>query len=171
MGIDMSAAELSNILIQGKEQFHGEQEEVRDAGINHSDFLNVDDTSSRHLCKNGYCTAIVSPLFSYFESTASKSRINFLLVLQGAQELYAVTEECLNYAFEREIDDQVLDKLEKYEGKQFTSRANWEKFLKKRKIVSEGDVRTATEAAVVGGAFKMGLDLMTFLALNIKAKR
>jgi hypothetical protein len=29
----MSPAELSNILIQGKEQFHQENEEVRDAGI------------------------------------------------------------------------------------------------------------------------------------------
>ena len=157
--IDMSPAELSNILIQGKEQFHQENEEVRDAGIRHSNFLNVDDTSSRHQGRNGYCTAIGSPLFSYFKSTDSKSRINFLRVLQGAQEVYAITEESLNYAFARDIDDQVLEELEQFEGRRFANRAAWENFLKKRKIDSAEDIRTATEAALVGGAFKIGLDL------------
>jgi hypothetical protein len=104
MGIDMSPAELSNILIRNQESFHQEKEEIRNAGIRHSDFLNTDDTSSRHQGKNGYCTTICSPLFAYFKSTESKSRANFLEVLLGSRELYAITEESLNYAFERGLE-------------------------------------------------------------------
>lgn len=159
LGIDMSAAELSNILIKGKEEFHQEKEEIREAGIEHSDYVNADDTSSRHQGKNGYCTAIGSPLFSYFQSTGSKSRINFLQILQGPNELYVINEECLNYAFERGLTDQSLDLLERNEGRQFTSRTSWDGFLKKLGIVKEGDIRTATESGLVGGAFKKGINL------------
>jgi hypothetical protein len=159
MGIDMSPAELSNILIQGKESFHHEKEEVRDAGIRHSDFLNTDDTSARHEGKNGYCTAIGSPLFSYFESTGSKSRINFLEVLLGGHELYAITEEGLTYAFQSGLRDDALDILEKIEGKQWSSKTAWESFLSKKKIQTDTDRRIATEAALIGAAFKQGVDL------------
>src|ERR1700728_1814809 len=116
------------------------------------DFLNTDDTSARHQGKNGYCTAIGNSLFSYFESTDCKSRINFLRILQGAQELYAITEEGLNYAFEKGLSDGVLDILEKYEGRRFKDSTTWEAFLKKQKIHGDDDRRTATEAALVGGA-------------------
>lgn len=159
MGIDISPAQLNNILIQNKELFHQEKEEVRDSGIRHSDFVNTDDTSSRHNGKNGYCTALGSPLFSYFESTSSKSRVNFLQVLQGGQVLYAINEECLNYAFEKELGDKALDTLEKFEGRTFTTCEAWEAFLKKQKIKTENDYRIATEAALVGGAMKIGLNL------------
>jgi Transposase IS66 family len=158
MGIDISAAELSNILIQGQESFHKEKEEVREAGLKYSKYINADDTSSRHNGKNGYCTAISSPLFSYFKSTDSKSRINFLKVLQGDWELYAINEEGLNYAFENGICDIALDKLEESEGKKFKSLATWQKFLKKQAIQSENDIRIATEAALVGGL--IGIDLI-----------
>jgi hypothetical protein len=159
MGIDMSPAELSNLLIQGKESFHEEKKEVLDAGMKYSDFLNTDDTSARHQGKNGYCTAIGSPLFSYFESTNSKSRINFLKILQGGQELYAITEESLNYAFEKGLSDEVLDVLEEYSGKKFANIKSWEGFLKKHKIHKDSVSRIATEAALVGGAYKIGINL------------
>lgn len=159
MGIDISPAELSNILIQGKEQFHKESKEVLDAGIRYSDFLNTDDTSARHKGKNGYCTMVGSPLFSYFESTSSKSRINFLRILQGGQEIYAITEESLNYAFEKGLSDGALDRLEKHEGRSFKDRTTWEAFLKKQKIHGDDECRTATEAALVGGSFKAGINL------------
>jgi hypothetical protein len=166
MGIDISPAQLSNILIQNKERFHQEKEEVRDAGMRHSDFVNTDDTSSRHNGENGYCTALGSPLFSYFQSTNSKSRVNFLQILQGCQELYAITEECLNYAFEKELSDKALDTLERFEGKQFRNSRAWETFLKKQKIETEIDRRIATEAALLGGTFKRGfhLDLLPIIS-------
>lgn len=159
MGIDMSPAELSNILIRNQESFHQEKEEIRNAGIRHSDFLNTDDTSSRHRGKNGYCTTICSPLFAYFKSTESKSRANFLEVLLGSRELYAITEESLNYAFERGLRDDALAVLERFEGKEWVSKSDWEVFLKKQNIRKDIDCRIVTEAALIGAAFKLRVDL------------
>ena len=158
MGIDISPAQLSNILIQNKESFHQEKEEILKAGLVFSKFLNADDTGARHDGKNGYCTAIGSPLFTYFESTGSKSRINFLKILQGKEELYALTEESLNYAFEHGIGEKSLAALERHKGKQFQESAFWENFLKKQKIESEKDRRIATEAALLGGALEKGVN-------------
>ncbi len=158
MGIDISPAQLSNILIQNKESFHQEKEEILKAGLVFSKFLNADDTGARHDGKNGYCTAIGSPLFTYFESTGSKSRINFLKILQGKEELYALTEEAINYAFEHGIGEKSLAALEKHKGKQFQESAFWENFLKKQKIESEKDRRIATEAALLGGALEKGVN-------------
>ena len=158
MGIDISPAQLSNILIRKRDCFHQESAEVLDAGVKHSDFLNTDDTSARHQGKNGYCTAVGSPLFSYFESSETKSRINFLRILQGKRELYAITEESLNYAFEANISEKCLDALERYVGKCYTAQENWDAFLRKRKIASDNDCRIATEAALIGGAVQAGFD-------------
>lgn len=158
MGIDISPAQLSNILIQDKEDFHEEKEEILKAGLINSEFINVDDTGARHDGKNGYCTAMSSPLFTYFESTDSKSRINFLKILQGKQELYTITEEALNYAFEQGIGEKALSVLENNESKCFHESSAWEAFLKRQKIESEKDLRIATEGVLLGGVFEKGIN-------------
>jgi hypothetical protein len=49
MGIDLSPAQLSYILIQNKEPFHQEKEEMLKAGLAHSSYLNADDTPEESL--------------------------------------------------------------------------------------------------------------------------
>ncbi len=81
-GTDISSGELNNILIIDKQDFHEEKAAIFETGLELSDYFNTDDTTARHSGKNGYCTHIGSPLFSYFESTSSKSRINFLDIFE-----------------------------------------------------------------------------------------
>jgi hypothetical protein len=158
MGIEISASQLSNILIQGKETFHEEKEEILKAGLIHSQFINADDTGARHDGKNGYCTAIGSPLFSYFQSTDSKSRINFLEILQEKQELYTLTDEALDYAFDQRLRDKAQDILEKNKNRSFQDKEAWENFLKKNRIESKMDHKIATESALLGGLLKNGIN-------------
>lgn len=158
MGIDMSPAQLSNILTKDQDLFHKEKQEVLRAGIACSDFINADDTGARHNGKNGYCTAIGSPLFSYFESTNSKSRINFLKVLQGQQRLYAITEESLDYAFEQGISSKTLIVLERCKNQCFQNSKTWDAFLGDQIKFSKNDCRVATEAALLGGLLRNGLN-------------
>lgn len=82
-GVEISSGELDSLLIVDKEVFHEEKVAILEAGIAHSDHLNTDDTGARHNGKNGVCTHIGSPLFCYFQSSFSKSRINFLEILRG----------------------------------------------------------------------------------------
>ena len=134
-GIKISAGELNNILIEEIDAFHMEKDELLKAGIKHSDYIHTDDTGARHDGKNGVCTVIGSPLFSYFESTSSKSRVNFLEVLRGSRTDYRLTAEALNYAFERGLNDDVQAKLESHEGRVFKTKKRWEKFLEKQSII------------------------------------
>ena len=84
LGIDISTGQLSRILTEGKDAFHQEKAELLPAGLAVSTYVQVDDTGARHRGHNGSCTHIGNELFAYFESTDSKSRLNFLEVLRGA---------------------------------------------------------------------------------------
>ncbi|NCC62215.1 MAG: transposase [Verrucomicrobiae bacterium] len=157
-GIVISAGELDNILIVDKDDFHKEKAAVFEAGIANSNYLNTDDTGARHAGKNGYCTHIGSPLFSFFESTSSKSRINFLEILRGRYSDYILSEDALLYAFEQEVSEKTQEILDDCVNRRFKTKDSWEHFLKKKGICSEKDQRIATEAALLGSAIAHGLN-------------
>lgn len=156
-GVKISAGELDSLLIANNEVFHEEKAAVFEAGIAHSDYLNTDDTGARHNGKNGVCTHIGSPLFCYFESTFSKSRINFLEILRGRHTDYILSEDALLYAFDQGINSRAQTKLDDNVNKKFKDKNAWERFLKKKGIVLEKEQRIATEAALLGSAIFHGL--------------
>ncbi len=80
-------------------------------GLAESSFIGTDDTGARHQGKNGYCTVICNDLFAYFESTDSKSRLNFLQVLQGTQRDYAINETTLAYWERQKLPAALLAQL------------------------------------------------------------
>ena len=126
------------------------------AGVEHSDYIHTDDTGARHDGDNGVCTVIGSPLFTYFESTSSKSRINFLEVLRGSHSDYVINAEALNYAFDRDVNADVQAKLELHDGRVFRTKGSWLKFLKKQGITAVRSVRIATESALFGSIISHG---------------
>ena len=94
-GIDISAGQIDRILTHDKDDLHQEKAEVLEAGLQTASYVGVDDTGARHDGKNGYCTAIGNDLFAYFESTDSKSRLNFLKVLRGSGTGYTIDDVAL----------------------------------------------------------------------------
>ena len=64
------------------------------------------------------------PFFSYFKSTESKSRINFLEVLRGKYTDCIVSEECLQYMFDHGASDDLLNILEEASKKHFCDFKN-----------------------------------------------
>ena len=67
------------------------------AGLEVSPYVQVDDTGARHQGRNGYCTHIGNDLFATFESTDSKSRLNFLEVLRRPHTDYVINEVAVAY--------------------------------------------------------------------------
>jgi len=59
--------------------------------------LSTDDTGGRHKGTNQYTTMIGNEFFSVFTTTESKSRINFLKLLQGNKEHYVINEDTIAY--------------------------------------------------------------------------
>jgi Transposase IS66 family len=155
-GIDISAGQLSHLLTEGNEVFHQEKDEVRTAGLATASYLGTDDTGARHDGKNGYCTVIGNELFACFESTDSKSRLNFLEVLHGSQRLYAITALTLAYWEKQGLTAALVAKLS--QGPQeFSSASAWQARLAALAITSDRHVRMASEGALLGGLIERGV--------------
>jgi hypothetical protein len=154
--IDISAGQLHRILTENKDSFHEEKAEVLAVGLAESSFIGTDDTGARHQGRNGFCTVVCNDLFAYFESTDSKSRLNFLQILQGAQRDYAINETTLAYWDRQKLPTALRAQLS--EGShEFAGEAAWQTRLAALTITDERHVRIATEGALLGGLVARGV--------------
>lgn len=155
-GIVISAGQLHRILTENQDPFHQEKAEIRAAGLAESSYIGADDTGARHQGHNGYCTAIGNDLFAYFESSASKSRLNFVQVLQGPERDYAINEMTLAY-WEHQKLPQAVRALLTQGPPAFAGTDAWSARLAELAITDERHVRIATEGALLGGLIARGV--------------
>lgn len=99
------------MITENKDRYHEEKQACLVNGLTHADYIHVDDTGARHGGKNGYCTHIGNEQFAYFESTDSKSRVNFLQVLAGFNEDYIINSAALDYMQAQGLPAGVLQRL------------------------------------------------------------
>ena len=156
LGIDMSAGELSHLLTDNHEGFHQEKAEVLQAGLQSSDYVGVDDTGARHQGKNGFCTALGNEFFAYFESTDSKSRLNFLKVLRGPATAYTINEVAVAYWQRQQLAQALVEALQAGPC-HFAEAAAWQARLAELGITSERHVRIASEGALLGQLIAQGV--------------
>ncbi len=155
-GIDISAGQLHRILTEHKDHFHQEKDAVLAAALAESSYVGTDDTGARHQGQNGYCTALGNELFAYFESTDSKSRLNFLQVLQGVQRDYAINDMALDYWEQQKLAAALVDQL-RQGPHEFVGETAWQARLAELDITGERHVRLATEGALLGGLVARGV--------------
>jgi hypothetical protein len=156
MGFDISAGQLNNFLIEDKDRFHLEKKRILAAGLEVSSYINVDDTGARHKGKNGYCTHIGNELFSFFESTPSKSRINFLKLLRAGHSDYCLNIDAICYMQANKLPQYVLEPLMANLGHIFANDRQWDDFLAQKGIVTDRHVQIATEGALIGTVIEHG---------------
>jgi hypothetical protein len=155
-GVDISKGQVNRILTEQKENFHIEKEEVLCVGLDVSSYINVDDTGARHAGKNGYCTHIGNELFAWFESTASKSRINFLQLLRNGNRDYVINADALEYIGRQSFPRAFLALLTADCDKHFETEGDWKKYLAQLEITADRHVRITTEAALLGSVLHHG---------------
>jgi len=148
IGVEISTGTVSNILVDFKEQFHQEKEEVLRVGLRVSSQIHVDDTGARHKGRNGVCTHIGNEWFAYFESTESKSRINFLDLLRAGRTEYVLDAEARAYMNAQKMPKYLLQILEAYGDATFKDARSWEKILLNLGITGKRHVKIATEGAL-----------------------
>ena len=157
LGIDISKGTLSNILIEGKDDFHNEKDRILAEGIKVSSYINVDDTGARHKGKNGYCTHIGNEYFSWFESTGSKSRINFLKLLRAGHSGVTINIDAITYMQANKLSQKSLAPIIENMGKIFVLDSQWDVFLKQNGIIKDRHVQIATEGALIGRIIEHGI--------------
>jgi len=156
-GVDISAGQLNRILTEDNDIFHNEKDDILSTGLKVSDYVNVDDTGARHNGKNGYCTHIGNELFAWFQSTDSKSRINFLELLRTGQTDYVINEDALEYMSNQRLAKSTLHLLEDHCKKQFADISEWQAHLQELGIVNHRHIKIATEGALIGSVLHHGL--------------
>lgn len=156
LGVRISSGRLSELITENLEVFHQEKDALLAVGIKVSNYVQTDDTGARHDGKNGYCTYIGNELFSWFNSTQSKSRINFLsLFKQGLQSDYVFNAGALEYMARQGLPKNVLERLET-QVVALKEHAAWETWLTNNGITQERHRRIVTEGALIGGLLAQG---------------
>lgn len=153
-GIRISAGELNRIIIEDKEIFHTEKDEVLRVGLEVSTYVQVDDTGARHQGQNGYCTHIGNELFAWFSSTENKSRINFLELLQAGGTQYVIDAVAREYMTRQRLPRAQLRFLEN--DQVFANKTSWELHLQTLGF-TERCRRIATEGALTASLIKNGV--------------
>jgi len=159
MGVDISSGELNNLIIEDKEIFHQEKEDILTQGLAVSSFIQTDDTGARHKGKNGYCTVICNDLFTYFNSVKSKSRINFLELLRTHQhEDYIITADALLYIEQQKLPAKYKLLIESLLLKEYSDKSSFEKQLNDLGITAKHAIRVITEGALIGSIIEHGFN-------------
>ena len=98
VGIQISAGEISNLLIKKQENFHTEKDAVYEAGLQSSPWQQTDDTLTRVDGQNQHCHVVCNPVYTSYHTRASKERLSVLDVLcNGRKRLFRLNEATIGY--------------------------------------------------------------------------
>jgi hypothetical protein len=86
VGLQISAGQLSNLLIKEQDVFHAESADVVRAGIESSPWHHLDSTGTRVDGINHHCHVLCNPLSTFYCTTATKDRLSVLRVLMGGAD-------------------------------------------------------------------------------------
>ncbi len=154
LGLIISKRRVVRLLIDGQDGFLDEARDVLRAGLSSAAWITVDDTGARHKAANGFCTQVGNAHFTWFGTTGSKSRLNFLELLRAGHGDYVVNAEALAYMRERALAAHVIARLAEHPDRFFADREAWNTHLEKLGIaalrVNPDPVLIATEGALWG---------------------
>jgi hypothetical protein len=134
IGVQISAGQLSNLLIKRQEEFHAEKAEVCEAGLRSSPWQHIDQTSTRVNGQNQHCNIVCNPLYTVYTTTPSKDRLSVLDVLRnGRARRFRLNEEALGYLASTPLSKAIRSWLsaecrdQDWEEKAFVERldTNW----------------------------------------------
>ena len=161
LGVDISKRQVVRLLNEKLDAFKEEDAAVLHTGMEPARWLAVDDTGARHGAKNAVCTCVSNDLFTWFSTTFSKSRLNFLEILRAGHGDYVVNEAALAYMRERQLSGPMISLLAGHERRRFETPEAWTAHLEGLGITARGHhpdpARIATEGALWGCIVDHGL--------------
>ena len=161
LGLDISKRQLARLRIDGQQAFLAEARDVLRTGLQVASWITVDDTGARHKARNGVCTQIGNDAFSAFVTTQSKSRLNFLDVLNAGDTTHLVNEAATAYMRGHDLPHAMIARLAAQPQRRLADRAAWTAHLDQLGIAPlaghHDPVRIATEGALWGNLVDQGL--------------
>jgi len=129
--IQISAGEVSNLLIKDQDSFHAERDAVYEAGLRSSPWQHTDDTLTRVNGQNQHCHVVCNPLYTMYQTTPTKERLAVLDVLRnGRKRSYLLNEEALTYLEGMAFSKSVRATLQKWCSAKEMDEPDFEESLK-----------------------------------------
>jgi hypothetical protein len=154
IGVSISKRQVQRLLTDKQEGFVSEARDVLRAGLEISPYVSVDDTGARHAGKNGFCTQIGNDWFTWFGTTSSKSRLNFLDLLRAGHTDYVLNDAAYDYMRKHALSAPLIARLTAQPQTRFADQAAWQAHLDRLGFtaldVTPNPVRVATEGALWG---------------------
>jgi hypothetical protein len=122
IGVEISKRQVVRLLSEGQEVFVAEADAVLESGLKTAAWVSVDDTGARHQARNGYTTQIGNDHFTWFGTSFSKSRLNFLEMLCAGHKDYLINEAALAYMKARKLSAGVIARLAGSMERHFSSQ-------------------------------------------------
>ena len=160
-GIAISTGQIDNILNNNNDIFHAEAIDILSTGLKIFPEIRTDDTSAPHQNHSGYCNCINTDYFTYFKSTDSKSRINFLEILSGKNPVYVWDKDTICNLRANDLGKKYISILENQPKQSFTDKLLWNIFLANKGIELDKNpqvYKQITEAALTQGLIINGFN-------------
>jgi len=146
LGLEISEGELNILLLEETGRLQEESKEVLKEGLIHSAYAQTDDTGARSEGRNKVCTQIGNEFFTFLQTSESKSRIEFLKLL-NIQGEYSLNKYSLDY-LRQHASLKLVSQMESHLQK-FSDEGALKAFFNEQKL-REGQKRIVEEAALIG---------------------
>ena len=126
----ISSGTLSNILIKKKDEFHKEKDELFRAGIESSDYQQIDETSARVKGRNYHTHILCNEYYTAYFTTERKDRLTILEILNNSNELrYCLNQETFELLVRLKVSKKYIDELVKSESEKEFYKGEIERLL------------------------------------------
>lgn len=132
IGVQISAGQLSNLLIKDHTPFHAEKAAAYAAGLRSSPWQHLDDTGTRVNGQNQHCHVVDNPLHTTYLTTAAKDRLTVIDVLRhGQPRTFRLNAEALGYLETAGVSGITLRQLARLPHEQEMDEAIMQRLLDK----------------------------------------
>ena len=137
--IIISAGTVSNMLIKDKEAFHQEKQQLYRAGLEATEYQQIDDTSARVNGENYYMQVVGNPYYTAYFTAERKDRLTVLEILANGEPTGG---QGLRYL----INDEAFELLQQMRvGKKITA---WLRELQSDRQLSKEEIENLLSAGV-----------------------
>lgn len=93
VGILISKATISRMLINDHDVFHQEKKDILKAGLESTDYQHLDDTSARVNGKNQYCHVLCNEYYTFYATYPHKDRLSVIRALTQGDVIFSLCDE------------------------------------------------------------------------------
>jgi hypothetical protein len=111
VGVQISPATISRIITDDVNCFHEEKSEIVSAGLEATNYQNVDDTRARVNGANFYNHVLCSPYYTAYFTRENKSRLTLLEILSEGELAFLLNEQTIELLIDFNLSEKQQQRL------------------------------------------------------------